>query len=190
MASEVDICNRALQKLGARRIVALNENSVNGRACSQAYENVRDAELRAHPWNFSIRRAQLAASSTTPSFGKANAYPLPSDFLRLLPRDPLDNLNDRDWQIEGRELLTDESGAFDLRYVAQITDPNTMDPLFREALSASLAMELCEELSQSNTKKADLKNDYKDKIRTAMRVNAIENIPTEAPEDTFITVRA
>lgn len=190
MASEVEICNRALQKLGARRIVDFTENSVNSRSVSQAYSIVRDRELRAHPWNFAIRRDQLAASSTAPDFGKTNAFPLPSDFLALLPRDPLDNLNDKDWQIEGRELLTDEDAPFNLRYIAQIEDCNTMDPLFREALACAIAMEICEEITQSNTKKADIKDDYRNAIREARRRNAIENIPVEAPEDTLITVRA
>lgn len=203
MASEVEICNRALQKLGARRIVALNENSVNARAVAQAYPIVRDAQLRAHPWNFAVKRAQLAANSTAPLFGKQSAYPLPSDFLRLLPRDPGSGFNqswspnipfngyiDRDWQIEGTELLTNETGAFDLRYIAFVTDPNKMDILFREAVSAALAIEICEELTQSNAKKADAKDDYKKAIAEARRTNAIENIAVFPPEDTFVVVRA
>ena len=56
MASEVDICNRALSKLGAARITSLTEDSVNARACNAMYESVRDAELRAHPWNFAMKR--------------------------------------------------------------------------------------------------------------------------------------
>ena len=63
MASEVDIANRALQKLGAESIVSLTQDSENARACNLCYEPIRDAELRAHPWNFAIKRASLAADS-------------------------------------------------------------------------------------------------------------------------------
>lgn len=190
MASEVEICNRALQKLGAARINALSDTTRNARSCNAAYAACRDAELRAHTWNFAIARVQLAADATAPAFGRTNAFTLPADFLRILPRDPLENLNDRDWQIEGRKLLTDEDAPFDLRYVKQETDPNQFDALFRESLAARLALELCEEITQSNTKKAELKNDYKLAIAEARRTNAIENVPAVAAEDTWISERA
>lgn len=189
MASEVEICNRALQKLGAKRITSLTEDSVNARSCNVAYNVVRDAELRAHPWSFAVRRAELAADVTAPLFGKQNAFPLPSDFLRLLPPDPELNLNNIDWQIEGRSILTNDSAPLQIRYVAKITDPNTMDPTFREALSARLAWELCEELTQSNQKKGDARTDYTLAIREARRCGAIENIAAKPPEDEWVTVR-
>lgn len=189
MASEVDICNRALQKLGAERIQSLAQDHRNARACAAAYESVRDAELRAHPWSFSVKRAQLAADSDAPSFGRANAFQLPADCLRLLSPYPEDNLNSLDWQIEGRAIYTDDDAPLEIRYVAQITDPNVMDVLFREALAAKLALELCEELTQSNTKKQLLKQDYKEAILEARRTNAIERVSAEPPEDTWITVR-
>jgi hypothetical protein len=190
LASEVEICNRALQKLGAKRITSLTQDSANARACNVAYAVVRDAELRAHPWNFSVKRAELAAESPAPTWGRANAFPLPSDFLRSLPPYPEDNANDFDHQIEGRKILTNETSPLYIRYVYKVTDPNEMDSLFREALAAKLALELCEEITQSNTKKQILMEDYKMAIREARRTNAIENVAQDPPEDTWITARA
>lgn len=190
MASVVGICNRALQKLGAKRIVSLtDENSSNARACNVAYETVRDAELRAHPWSFAIKRAQLAADSSTPEFGRANSFPLPSDFLCLREPYPEDNSLDHDWQIEGRKILTDEDAPLNLRYTAKVTDPNDMDVLFRESLATKLALELCEEITQSNSKKESLRQDYKEIIREAKRSNAIERPASQPPEDTWVTIR-
>jgi hypothetical protein len=189
MASEVEICNRALQKLGAKRIVSLDDNSVNARACNVAYSLVRDRVLRSHPWNCAISRAELAADAEPPEWGRANAFQLPSDFLRLLPPYPEMNINDLDWQIEGRKILTDDSGPIYLRYIYQVTDPNEMDPLLRELISTELALELCEEITQSNTKKDALKDDVKAIVKDARRVNAFECVAQEPPEDTWITVR-
>lgn len=190
MASTVEICNRALQKLGANTVISLTDNSVNARACNLAFEPCKKAELRSHTWNFAIKRAQLSAEVPAPIFGKQNQFPVPNDFLRLLPPDPLDNLNDLDWQIEGRKILTDFSAPLEIRYIYDVTDPNEMDAIFREALSTRIALEICEQLTQSNTKKADLKDDYKQIIQTARRTNAIENIAAEPPEDVWITTRA
>lgn len=190
MSSVVGICNRALQKLGARRITALSEDSPNARACNVAYEPVRDAELRAHPWSFSIQRFQLAADSTSPAFGKSYAFPLPTDYLRLIEPDPDYVTNTLDWQIEGRSILTNDSGPLEIRCVTKVTDPNLMDALYLEALACKLALELCEELTQSNTKKAELKDDYKNAIAAARKANAFERTSQIPPEDTWVTVRS
>jgi len=189
MASKVEICNRALQKLGAERITSITEDSVNARACNVAFEPVKLSELRAHPWSFAIKRAVLAASATPPEFGRPRSYPLPADFLRLLPPYPEMNTNDLDWQIEGKSIYTFDSAPLQIRYIYDVTDTNEMDTLFREALSTKLAGELCEELTQSNSKKESLRLDYKDIIKEARRNNGIENVAQQPPEDPFITVR-
>ena len=67
MASEVQICNLALAKIGDQQITSLTENSKAGRLCNLVYEPLRDATLRAHPWNFAITRETLALHSVAPS---------------------------------------------------------------------------------------------------------------------------
>jgi len=190
MASEVEIANAALQKLGAKRINALTEDSVNARACNACYSRLRDAELRAHTWNFAKMRKGLAADVDAPEFGKARSFQLPADWLRMLSPYPEMNLNDLDWEIEGKKIYTNDSAPLQIRYVRQVTDPNEMDALFRESLSARMASEMCEQLTQSNTKKQLLDGGYKSTIAEARRTNAIENISAEPPEDTWVTVRA
>lgn len=189
MASVVAICNAALQKLGAERINALDEDTANARSCNAAYERLRDAELRAHTWNFAKSRASLAAAADAPAFGKERSFPLPADWLRMLPPYPEMNMNDLDWEIEGKRIYTNDSAPLQIRYVKQVTDPNEMDALFREALAARMAMEMCEEITQSNTKKQLVQEDYKMAIREARRTNAIEGISAEPPDDTWVTVR-
>lgn len=190
MASDVEICNRALQRLGSKRIVSLSEDSVAARACNVAYTVIRDAELRAHPWSFAVKRATLAADATSPDWGKANAFTLPSDFLRLLPTYPERNGLFIDHEIESGKILTNDSAPLYIRYIYRVTDPNQMDVLFRESLAVKLAFELCEELTQSNTKKDGLSVDYKSAIREAKRTNAIEKIADQPPEDEWVTVRS
>lgn len=190
MASQTDICNRALQKIGATRISSLNEASVNARALSTMYDSVRDSELRAHPWNFAIQRATLAADSSAPDWGRGAAFELPSDFLRILPDYPETADNTRDWQIEGRKIYTNSSqGPLYLRYVARVTDTSLYDPLFVEALAARLALELCELLTQSNLKKAAAAQEYKTTIDVARKANAFDNAPVKPWDDEWVTIR-
>jgi len=189
MASVVGICNRALQRLGAQRIVSLQENSKNARACNLAFEPVKRAELRAHPWSFATKRVELAADTEAPAFGRGNAFQLPADWIKLLDDYPELNFNDKDWIIEGRKILTNDSAPLQIRYTHDVTDPNLMDALFAETLAMRLAKELCEELTQSNTKKPLVDKDYKMAIREARRANAIERVAAIPPEDSWITVR-
>lgn len=190
MASEVEICNRALQRLGAGSITSLSEASKAARECSLAYAPIRDRLLRAYVWNFSISRENLAADATAPIHGPARYFTLPSTCLRLLPPDQDRNFNDLDWQIEGRKIATNDSAPLAIRYVNQITDPNTMDSYFREVLSCDLAFDLCEAITQSNSKKESIRADRKTLISEAKLANSIENVPAESPEDEWVTARA
>lgn len=186
MASEVGICNRALQKLGADRITSLTQDSRNARSCNAVYESARDAELRAHPWSFATKRTILAPDATAPEFDYEYAFTLPDDCIRVLKPEG----EEIDWAIEGGKILTNMGDTLNLRYTARIEDPNLFDVLFRESLAQRIALELCEELTQSNQKAQIVRDDYKTIIKEARRNNAIERRSEEPPEDSWITARA
>jgi hypothetical protein len=185
MASEVGICNRGLQKLGADRITSLTQDSRNARSCNALYETVRDAELRNHPWSFAVKRIVLAPDVTAPAFDYDYAFTLPSDCLRILP--PNDHY--LDWQVEDGAILTNYGDTLNLRYLCRVTDPNKFDALFLEALACRIAVELCEELTQSNQKAQGIRDDYRQIIRDARRTNAMEKMSDDPPEDPWVTAR-
>lgn len=189
MASEVSICNAALQKVGGNRITSLTDGSVNARHCNARYTEVRDRELRRHVWGFAVTRVELAADTDGPAFGPTNYFTLPADFIRLAPQDPEVTSNDHDWRVEGLKIATYDDAPLEVRYVKKVTDPNTMDSLFRDVLAQALALELVEIITQSNTKPEKLTREYRDLIAEARRVNAIEKVSEQPPEDTWVTVR-
>lgn len=189
MASRTDIFNRALQKLGVSSIASHSENSAPARACNRSYEIARRAELRSHPWNFNIERVSIAADATPPAFGKDNRFPLPANFLNLRPADPFYNTEDIDYQIEGRYIMSDFSSPLEIRYGSDVTEESVMDPCFVEALACRMAVDMCAELTESNVKKQDLKEDYLNAIREARRANAFENRPQDSAPDFWETVR-
>ena len=69
MASVVDICNGALNQLGATTILSLTEDSKNARLCNSRYTQVRDSLFRSHPWNCLQKRVELAADTAKPAWG-------------------------------------------------------------------------------------------------------------------------
>lgn len=200
MTSEVSICNGALIKLGADTILALTDNNNRARTMNARYESVRDAELRRRRWRFSISRASLAALSAAPVSGNyAKQFQLPSDCLRILNvgdvqpgADLSDYRNMHDsayYSLEGRKILTNMAAPLTLRYVAKITDASLFDPAFAEALSARLAWENCERITQSNTKRELAMSDYKTAIKEAIAANALEVPPQPSSDDTWVMAR-
>ena len=205
MASVVGICNRALQKVGANRILALTDNSREARSCNNAYDSVRQALLRKYRWNFATTRVVLAPDSNAPAYDYLYQFTLPSDCLRII----LPNDNTLDWQVEGRKILTNggtQSSAIEgasltggtgtsssvslrLRYISDVVDPNIFDAMFREALAFKLAIEMCDELTQSNAKKQGLRDEYRDFIADSYLSDSLENTPVDAPEDLWVTAR-
>ena len=158
---------------------------MEARECSVAYDSNRRSELRKHRWNFSIKRTILAPDAVAPSFDFAYAFTLPSDCLRvLLPADPL-----CDWVLEGRKILTNASDVLNLRYVADITDVTQWDASFYDATAISTAIDICERLTNSATKKATLDREYESAIAQAKRMNAFERIPTFPVDDSLWLVR-
>jgi len=188
-ASEVSICNLALQKLGAARIVSLSENSRNAKSVNACYEPQRDTELRKYLWNFARKRTSLAAHSTAPAFMYEAAYPLPSDYLRLIKPARLG----LDWHVEQHEgalaILSNDGAPLDVRYIARVTNPALFDPSFIEMLACKIAWHTCEDLTQSNTKKAALMEEYRAARAEARQTNAFEVPKNPEPIDEWLVAR-
>lgn len=187
--SVVGICNRALQKLGVSRITALTDDSNNARACDACYEPLRDALLREFTWGFAIKRATLAASSTSPEWGRARAFPLPSDYVALAPDYEEDATLARDYLIENGQIISDWTDPLYLRYVSQVTDPRKMDALFRELLAHDMAIEMCDELTQSLKRKDALIRDRDALAAKAKKAQSKERPAVVSPDSSWITSR-
>lgn len=199
MTSAVAIANRALYKLGEIPIASFTDNSKQARAVNSMFDIVRDDELRAHRWSFSITRAQLAASVTAPSYGYDNAFPLPTDFLRLLvigeyapgySQADYRNSNDQqDYVIEGANVLSDEDGPLKIRYIRRENDTTKWDASFVESFACRLAAEMCETLTQSSNKRQMAWSEYEQAVQKARRAGAIELPPSAVADDTWVMAR-
>lgn len=198
MASNVEIANRALTKIGAARIINLDDNTKSGREVNSMFTIVRDAELREHAWRFSIKRTQSAAHATAPVFGYARQFRIPADCLKLwqvgdwYPGADLTDYVGADtspYAVENGFILTDYAAPLNLRYIARIEDPVLFDALFVEAFACRLSVELAEPITQSTSKKESALRDYNLAVSAAMQANAIENPPAKIADDTWIMAR-
>jgi|TARA_R110000782_G_scaffold97360_1_gene182189 hypothetical protein len=182
--SVVQIVNNALVKIGANAILTLTEDTEAARAANLVYDQIRDACIRDHVWNFAVNRVELAQNSTAPAFGFSYQYNLPSDCLRVLQMDDMSTL----YKIEGGKLLTDD-GTAKILYLARVEDVNLFDAMFVEALSARLAAELSVTLSESNTLYSNMMEMYQRKISDARSMDAQESGYIEIVADTWLDSR-
>lgn len=173
MASVVDICNTALNQLGASTILTLTEDSKNARLCNARYTQIRDAVFRSHPFNCLQKRVELSSSTITPAWGYSFQYDLPGDCLRLLRI--LDY--DSDHKVEGRSILSNNS-SMKILYISRITDPNQYDELLRETISAALAADIAYAITSNNTTQQNMIALYQDKLRDARFVDSTEGYNT------------
>ena len=172
MASVVDICNSALNQIGASNIISLTEDSKAARLCNQRYTFVRDSVFRSHPWNCLTTRATLAPDTATPAFEFSKQFTLPTDpfCLRVLQLSNTDIL----YKIEGRKLLCDES-SIEMIYVGRVEDGNQYDMLLIEALAAAMAADLAYPLVGSSALGANMYQLYQNKLTEARFVDATED---------------
>ena len=191
MASIVDICNSALNLLGASTISALTEDSKNARLCNQRYPGVRNRVFRSHNWNCLITRVQLAQDTTGPVVEYTYGYTLPTDCLRVLKihNGTTDSIESNlDYKVEGRKIVTNE-GTIYLVYIALDTDPNTYDSYLAESISHQLAADLCYAITNNST----LANNYMaradERLREARFIDSTENALDTIESGEFVDSR-
>lgn len=161
MASETEICNLALRRLGQEAgLNSLGDDSTYYETAKASMPIVRDSLLERHAWNFATQTVKPAVLRDKPVGWKA-AYALPHDCLRVLtvlPEDqydaglansitaPLpDEVFEQPWTVEmmgrNRVVLTNVHKPV-LKYIRRVTEPGLFTPLFTDVLAWHLAASL------------------------------------------------
>lgn len=198
MASQVDICNRALIKLGAGQITSITDNNKQARILSGLWDTVRRSELTKRFWNFALTRTSLAALASTPAWGFNVQYQLPVDFLKLVQINDVfiapsqvdyRNGDDSAWAIESGMVLCNFSSPLKIRYVWDVTDTGLFDNLFGEVMASKLAYESCYAITQSRDGQRAAQDDYKAAVREAALSNALARPPQGMLDDSWVMGR-
>jgi hypothetical protein len=152
MASQTAICNRALEFLGQAPIVSIDEDRPAAKALRRVYAETRRALLEDHPWNFAKKRTSIPASATAPEWGFTSGFPLPMDFLALVSIE-----DEPQFEIEADPsgsnwIVTSASAPLNILYIYDVTDTGRYPPTFVDAFASRLALDTCEDITNSNSK--------------------------------------
>lgn len=144
--SATEIINSALAKVGANRIIGLDDNNEQAKLMKQQYEVNKLALLGSHPWNFAIKFSALNEMSTSPIMGFSAQFSLPRDCIRVLEAD-IDN--DAAWKIVGRTIQCDYTETINIMYLSSDIAEGIFSPMFAEALAAKMAADVCYSLTNN-----------------------------------------
>lgn len=183
--TQTSICNGALIKLGAQRILSIDEDSERARVLKEQYPKVRDELLYGHPWNFATKRVELAPLLLKPIYEWAEQFQLPLDYLRVYGVDPIT----LDFKVEGSVILANVE-SLKIKYIARIEDCSLYSPAFVQVLETRLAMEACYLVTQSSPLKETLKNEYIMRLREARSFDAQESQGDRVYADSWLNSRA
>lgn len=161
MASQLDICNSALIKLGGMPLTDLNDGSKEGLLLGARFTNCLYYVLREHPWKCAIKRVTLAPLSIAP-LDDPNCLrqwgyqvTLPSDYLRLVLTDD----DKMPFQIEGPNFLTNECNIF-IRYIYKVTNIEQLDSHLAECVAYYLAKDVSMALIQNTNVTSMVSKEY------------------------------
>lgn len=175
MAVSIDLCSRALIKIGANSIASFDEGTAEAQVAASLYPIVRDGLLSVHPWNFAIAQRQLARHSVPPVADFSDAFELPDDCLRVLSAGSTRRGRGLSFRIQRRMLLADTDEVI-LTYVFR-ADERDFPPFFNLALIARLSAEFCIPLTDSTSRWTDLYKIAEEELRRAKLTDAQEDTP-------------
>lgn len=182
--TDVDICNNALILFGASTINALDEDSTEARICSKVYSDARDTLLRMHPWNFAVKRKELTADTATPVFDYSKQFTLPSDCIRVLH---LDDLED-DFKVEGSKILSDSS-TINIKYISRVEDTSLMTAEFRNLLSIFIARKIAYRFSRNAKSISVLFEEFMLAFNEAKSADSQEGKPNPYVDNSWVESR-
>lgn len=189
--TQIGVMNMALDYLRQQNITAVTDDTAEAKWLGRNYAVVRDGLLRAHPWNFAIKRASIAADATNPSFGWDYAYTPPSDWLKILPLTYLGQRNGQPipYEMEGNKILTNWEAPLLVRYVARVTDEGAWDVLFADALAVTLAYRMAHWMTGKQSLMQALGAQLQQTLAVARLNDALEGTPEAIYDDEIISAR-
>lgn len=170
MASLTDICNFALNRVGEKYIVNINEKSEEARACLYAWAICRDEVLRVHNWNCVTVRKALARDADAPVGDDYDyQYTIPNDCLMALDilDDPEATYLVEQKESDGSKVLLCNLLTVNLRYLRQEEQTGRYDSMLTTALSARLSVEIAYRLAQDNALAGRMRDAYEYELKRA-----------------------
>lgn len=177
MATQTEICNLALDRIGDHIIQNITDGTPTANTCLRIYDTILEEVLRSANWNCAIERSELTENAETPPFEWEHSFALPEDpkCLRVIQMEDASSI----FKVEGRNLLTNEA-VCKIKWVGKIVNPDHLDALCTKAFYLSMAVAMAYNRTGVNTVKNGLMQELSDTLAEAKSIDALEGDPDQA----------
>ena len=198
MPSQLSIANHCLDLLGETSITDINASVERAERILAAWDDTRDAALRARSWRFSIARRSWAKDVAAPAWGFDNQFTIDGDVVRVLqvdeyyPAAVLSDFNNSDsaeFRIEGSKILTSLGSPLKVKVIVNSIDVGAWDACFARVMACDLADRLSTRITGSENIKARIKSERRDALSEARHANALEDPPTQIADSSWMASR-
>jgi hypothetical protein len=185
--SSIELCSSALMKIGANGISSFEDGTAEARIAQSLYPLIRDALLCVHPWKFATAKAQLVRLAEEPITDFANAYQLPTGYLKALSAGNDGRGRGLIYQIMNRQLHTNAE-AVTLTYLFRPSEGD-FPAYFCALLVTRLAAEFCIPLTESTSRAERFSALAEQELRLAKLVDSQQDTPARVEDFTLIRAR-
>ncbi len=154
-----------------------DKGSKFARLANRWMDTVRREVLREHIWNCALKRQQLPADGTDPTFGYSKRFLLPADYIRVATLGDEDN-PETDYKIEAGYLHCNLTAPIDLRFIFDQTDVSTWDADLLMCVAAKLAHRLAYSMTGNRSMVDEMKMEYAQALSDAKGIDGQESPPT------------
>ena len=181
--------DQQMSEMGTASFAQMKESQpINKDAKTNAYVNcIAEKVVAVLPKEYASQNWEVVVFEDE----SANAFALPSDFLRVLKihNGTTDSVaSDMPYKVEGKNIITDEATVY-LVYVSKDTDPNNYDSYLYEVLAYQLAADMAYGITNNATLAKNLLVDADEKLREARFVDSVENSTDTVEANEFTDAR-
>lgn len=194
--SKLSLYNGALRALGERKLSALTEERLPRRVLDDVWDGgAVDACLERGQWNFAMRTVKAEYSpSVEPSFGLRRAFDKPTDWIRTsgLCSDEYFQCPLTQYRDEAGFWYADLDAIY-VRYVSNHSsygnDLSLWPESFVSCVELYLASEVCETITQSESKRKRIEKQLDDQLVKARSKDAMDEPPAFPPQGRWSRAR-
>ena len=180
--SNIELCSKALNKIGANSITSFEDDSVESEICESIYLTLKQKLLSLYSWSFATKTTQLLNSDIVQKYGYNYAYVLPIDFLRAIKISSCEK-----YKIAGNYLFSNQENI-ELEYIADV-DEEYFSPLFVSSFIYLLAAELSISLLNDTSRYALFYRLFNSEIKEAKSVDSMQQSNKTINNFSLIDVR-
>jgi hypothetical protein len=149
--------------------------------------------MEEHRWTFANATFKFGVANVTPNdddnWRYANAFNIPSNILHVMrvyanPETPYQTK----WERKGDKLYADDDTLY-LDTTIRVTNPSDFSTLFRQALAARIARDLCLGLTRNVKLHDAMSIKYENALIDAAASDGMQGINEVIPDGTLVTSR-